>query len=828
MDNEDRRILKKKVASMVCDNRKEIELHGGAGMVGIKDLKVEWRILCQRYFDRYYRHSNVIVMPSGGDMIMNSLSFLCSDSNSRGFVFKNYDIAKHLAFLGYNKASLKKAFGAPLMGKSIPYVAYIEKRKEIFICEKVSNYSNMNQCLKNIAVLVKYFLTLYDREIYESGVTVIGLLIREKKKQGEFVVCNFCDLFSLSYEDFESPATFKERWNSIETYEGWWDLANSEMQKTLLNNLLFNDLAAQILCFMAVQEKGLPTIGRENNLHSKQTYFIYTPHQMDIHYSDAKHVVIQGSYGSGKSILGLKKLELISKSLGEHEKIMYVNFDSKSSLHLLMERNLTDFARISPRKIKNINSLQDIIESPKQSIYVFHNSAGEYLSAIIEKTLRLNMNKNVNMIIEEYDGETLSHDEAKKISKLVEGSNLMESNIILLAQPLMKKRTWNIGNTSYKRETCMFRELGNTFDIVKLEETLRCSNEIFKITKSTQNFVRNTDSIFNTKLNQVIFKQQQNPEDNTKHMFPPCMPEANYPEMEVPTDKKVSKLSLDFSMDLDQAFQRCAPIRSSKAVKSKIVSKFGFLCEPKQGVDIKGMKPKLVEFSEDIDLSSDIAVISLALVLKEFIEKNKTMTLLHMDEQPQILRRAIQLVPNLVGEGFSYTENIEQYLQKNKQSKMIFCSNIRGVYGMEFDHVVIVASQSEYYLKFYLPQAISRCAFDLNLVLLPKDKMESRKSVLQKLLFFFSRNRNRENKVTVANIIENLKRECLVKQMLIAECKECGNNRNCYGISNEINNMETFLVHTHSDQYQEQLSYLAECTELEEERYGSDNSALTK
>ena len=64
---------------------------------------------------------------------------------------------------------------------------------------------------------------------------------------------------------------------------------------------------------------------------------------------------------------------------------------------------------------------------------------------------------------------------------------------------------------------------------------------------------------------------------------------------------------------------------------------FDFLCEPKEGVNIKGLKPNLVVFSEDINLTSDMAVISLALVLKKFIGKNKAATLLHMaDKQPRI------------------------------------------------------------------------------------------------------------------------------------------------------------------------------------------------
>ena len=146
---------------------------------------------------------------------------------------------------------------------------------------------------------------------------------------------------------------------------------------------------------------------------------------MDIHLSDAKHLVIQGSYGSGKSMLGLKKLELIWKSLRQNEKIIYINFDRKSNLHFLMERNLKEYVGISSRKIKHTSAIQNIIDSPERQVYVFHNSTGENLSAILKETVRLNISTSAmaktksHVIVEEYDGETLSHDEAAKITKLV-------------------------------------------------------------------------------------------------------------------------------------------------------------------------------------------------------------------------------------------------------------------------------------------------------------------------------------------------------------------------------------------------------------------------
>ena len=40
---------------------------------------------------------------------------------------------------------------------------------------------------------------------------------------------------------------------------------------------------------------------------------------------------------------------------------------------------------------------------------------------------------NYYLIIEEYDGETLSYNEAEKITKLVKSCDLIKSNIILLA-----------------------------------------------------------------------------------------------------------------------------------------------------------------------------------------------------------------------------------------------------------------------------------------------------------------------------------------------------------------------------------------------------------
>ena len=850
MGNENVKFLKQSVASIPRDNDKEIEIDGGAGEMGKNIFKVShWKTQCRSYFKRYFKSSPVIVGPSDKDKIMNTLCSVCSGSKSRGFVFKNYDITKHMDFLGYNKGLLVANLGAAPTSQSISYIAYIEQKNVMFICEEVSNGANICQSSKNIAVMVKRFLTLYNMEIQASGVKVIGLLIRGEEKQEELVECSFCQLFSLSYEDFESATAFNARWNVIEVYEDWWNLADTGLSDFVnpgKQHQLFEEMAAEILCFMAVQEKGLPTLADDKSEQFKQTYFIYTPQQMEIHFSNAKHLIIQGSYGSGKSLLGLKKLELISKNLGQHEKIIYINFDPKSNLHFVMEKNVKRYAGIPQRKIKHTNGILEILQVPGPLIYVCHNSAGEDLSTMLQETVRLNATSkidktNYHLIVEEYDGETLSYAEAAKITEVVQGSDLLESNIILLAQPLMKTRIWNLGKASFEKETCVFNELENIFKLVRLEEVLRCSNEICRITKSSQTFVQNKDSVFKTSMNNVTLDQQHLSKDNKKLIVSPSVPESSYTDLDTPSKVKTSRNEvsnptvdistsdrrLDRRMDLDQAFERSAPLQKSKGAKSKIVSKFGFLSEPKEGVDIKGLEPNIVEFSKDINSASDIAVISLALVLKKLIGKNEATTLLHMaEEQPRILRRTTQLLPRLIDEKFSYTQDIEEYLQKTKQSKMIFSSNFRRVNGMEFDHVIIVVSHSEYYLKYYLPQAMSRCTFDLTLVMLPKDKMKSKKGVVQNLKQKLKKHRSEKNKETVSNMIEELKHQCRVKQVAVSECRLCENNRDCYSISSVTDNKETFHVHTHSGQYKELLSHLAEYPEYEDQARGLYDNSL--
>ena len=266
--NENRRTLKYNITSIPGGNKKQIEIIRGAGKIGIEVIKLkDWKNNCNGYFNRYYKSSRFISVSSENGLIVSTLSQVCSEKNSRGFVFKNYNIIKHLEFCEYDKNSLDSKFGITVTNSNISYLAYIEERNVILLWERMVKNSSMNQHLSNITAFVKYLVILYKDSIQKTNVTILGLLINKHGNVEDLVGCKFCCLFTIcSGEVFKSPIHFNTWWDKIEAYEDWWHLGNSVNGCKLLD-----DVAPQILCFVALEEKGLPCLTDDVSLQLKQT-----------------------------------------------------------------------------------------------------------------------------------------------------------------------------------------------------------------------------------------------------------------------------------------------------------------------------------------------------------------------------------------------------------------------------------------------------------------------------------------------------------------------------------------------------------------------------
>ena len=149
---------------------------------------------------------------------------------------------------------------------------------------------------------------------------------------------------------------------------------------------------------------------------------LLTPAQMDVYYSQYKHMVIKGGFDCGKSIIAAAMLLKISESLEEDEKLFYIYYDPRSEL-----LNQT------------INNDQ---KKHVEKITPFRNKDGLQISAIIENIIKSERFKEMNFVIDKYDGEDLDESEARKLSYIFRES-LKEAFIVLILQPIEKKRVVN-------------------------------------------------------------------------------------------------------------------------------------------------------------------------------------------------------------------------------------------------------------------------------------------------------------------------------------------------------------------------------------------------
>ena len=64
-----------------------------------------------------------------------------------------------------------------------------------------------------------------------------------------------------------------------------------------------------------------------------------TPEQLDIYYSQDKHMIVKGGFGCGKSIIAAAMLQKISQGLEEDEKLIHVCYNPTSELLGQMLKN---------------------------------------------------------------------------------------------------------------------------------------------------------------------------------------------------------------------------------------------------------------------------------------------------------------------------------------------------------------------------------------------------------------------------------------------------------------------------------------------------------
>ena len=113
---------------------------------------------------------------------------------------------------------------------------------------------------------------------------------------------------------------------------------------------VFRAVSIKILGYMARYKTAiLPTLQMDPIKNIEQAEMLLDRYQMGIVYSRENRIILQGDYGSGKTVIALKKIQLLLKTIKDKEVIYYINLACKSEVHFFIKHKLKVFSQLDEK-----------------------------------------------------------------------------------------------------------------------------------------------------------------------------------------------------------------------------------------------------------------------------------------------------------------------------------------------------------------------------------------------------------------------------------------------------------------------------------------------
>ena len=732
----------------ISEKEVKVKLHDKEDVSTLSKLK---ETLCRDYFKRYFEKQSKegpVVLPqiSSGihKKVVETMERWCNDTNDsfdmKGLVVHSFNVLECFGKLFYDEFEKEKLLKDLHIKDfpSSPIVMVYNPSKSVILLIRTSTNKGLREQIEFCSHDMKMFMLLFGDEVKSNRLKVISLLA-SNETTNEHLKCEDCKNCIVSYETVESYDLFRN-WFHDHAVNFKIDADNTD------EIIHIAALAKLVGCLAAAPYfDDLPTFTKVTNEQMKHMLLILTPEQKRILYSGDKHVLIQGPYGSGKTIIAHKKLQMLSDEFEESDNNGVVHFichDSKSAL------------------------LSEIEKRP--NVIAHDNKRGEKLSVIVNNILKVGDSNNVNIIIEEYDGENLDKKEAETLNAIFE-EKFRDAVVFLVPQAMEKERNLNMKEKSEKEEKNKFSLL-KKLKRVDLNLVMRNSVEISNLIRETEVFLEKQETIYqhpyeedaskgSTKPNESV-KELAESGNNLKIMEPfkikpiisdekKAITETRLSEavadIEKPIDEPIYKateeyreeISLgDMSSDvenkkkcavehfgLDEAFGFAEIAIASKNEKNRIVNRFRYKASKGMGHNINSIYPKLFEVDyENTENNAVEKCLALIHVFKKLHIKNSDSNnkhvILHFDTSTNEIPRPLVCAIEYFEVSHKVTNNYENF--KYSKDKSILVCSFRLFRGLENPIVTIFIDQDIYSLQHYLVETMARCTNKLNIVVLEK------------------------------------------------------------------------------------------------------------
>ena len=680
-------------------NREKIEVYTGPHHK-LPLCESEFKEQCTAYFERYFEilaNEDPQILPWDIPHEFKSITDIMFDwckktnefSNIKGLIVHKFSVLEHLFRHGFTEKMLQNCLEIENFSKTPIIVVYNPGEKALLLLRKAE--SRKLEIATEIALSnndLKLFILLFHDVLANSGMKIVPVVVTDQKFNQDNFYCHLCLNHVLSLNEFPDTEKFNSFWENrgsyFETeYKGEIDEA---LSKT------FSAKLAGILAAAHLHHNYIPVFTNKQNVdqHMEHLTVLLTPEQLDIYYSQDKHMIVKGGFGCGKSIIAAAMLQKISESLEEDEKLIHVCYDPRSELLSQMSKNYQD---------KSIGG----------KVVTLNNKDGLKLSAIIEHVTKQERSRKINVVVDEYDGEDLDESEVGKLNKVFSES-LKESFIVLIVQPIEKERV--IDRIPQKKN--QFGKL-KTMKIYDLTLNMRNSIEIHQMVEATKEVLKEEKTVFihpkgsKRSLQLINIKENSNSDKSVSMQENPRQPtfESKHEFAGQPEEN-----SSNSKMGLDEAQAIIGSPEVDASGRSSTESKFVYAEVDKTGHQINTKRPVLFELEDKEEFHK---YLSLAICLKKLFTLRKKYVVLHFHTETNVIPSALR---------FAFEHfNIKKYItttykefESSKQSILV-CS-FPSFRGLEYPIITVLIDSNIYFVQHYLVETFARCTSKLYVIVL--------------------------------------------------------------------------------------------------------------
>ena len=488
----------------------------------------EFEEQCLVYFKRYYQSlakDGPLILPWEVKDCSQYLENLtphmhcwCKKTNTppniQGLVLPRFSILKHLYWQGFSETMIRNYLQVDTITDELSTVVYNPQENVVLLLHKTKS----GKLATDIELLIHYlklFILLFHNVL--KNITLIPFVVINETFNPDDADCHLCINHVLSEKEIADFSNWLKR-KECYFQNPYRDKVKEDLSKRFLAKVL------GLLAAASIHPNHIPVfINNQNSTKQmEEVKVLLTPEQMNIFYSQNKHMMIKGGFGCGKSIIAAAMLEKIAQSLKNNEKLFHICYDSRSELLNKMVRNTQENDKVLP----------------------FHNKDGLMLSAIIDQKTKLYRSEKINFVIDEYDGEDLDNSEADKLKKIFNES-LKESYIVLVAQPIKKKRVIKTSNRVIKtalQEKNRFDILEETMTVYYLPSNMRNSKQIHELVEATKKLLKEKPTVFiHPKGSKIGEENEERKENKTSNKSKEAQEKVESSEESSVSKERISK-----------------------------------------------------------------------------------------------------------------------------------------------------------------------------------------------------------------------------------------------------------------------------------------------